>query len=98
MEVPLKHSLQVQVSYFVARRNHLDHFTRLKIIGKLEERRSLTSASEEFGINKSVVSCAWKAFQTISTAVRRVGGDRPRKTTAVDDRDILLQAKMPCYL
>ncbi|GFV98669.1 transposable element Tcb2 transposase [Trichonephila clavipes] len=33
--------------------------------------RSLTSAAEEFGINKSVVSRAWKAFQTIDTAVRK---------------------------
>ncbi|GFV11196.1 transposable element Tc3 transposase [Trichonephila clavipes] len=40
----------------MARRNHLDIFTRGKMIGKLKEGRSLTSVAEEFGINKSAVS------------------------------------------
>ncbi|GFV26143.1 uncharacterized protein TNCV_4887741 [Trichonephila clavipes] len=63
------------------------------MIGKLEEGRTVTSVAAEFGINKSVVSRAWKAFQTTGTAVRKVGGDRPRTTTALDDRYIILQAK-----
>ncbi|GFW56486.1 transposable element Tcb2 transposase [Trichonephila clavipes] len=46
----------------MARRNHLDDFTRGRMIGKLEEGR--TSVAAEYGINKSVVSRAWKAFQT----------------------------------
>ncbi|GFU79117.1 transposable element Tcb2 transposase [Trichonephila clavipes] len=53
---------------------------------KLEEGRIVTSVAAEFGINKSVVSRAWKAFQTTGTAVRKVGGGRPRMTTAGDDR------------
>ncbi|GFV81778.1 transposable element Tcb2 transposase [Trichonephila clavipes] len=53
----------------------------------------LTSVAAEFGINKSVVSRAWKAFQTTDTAVRKIGGGRPRTTTAGDDRYIILQAK-----
>ncbi|GFU11330.1 uncharacterized protein TNCV_107781 [Trichonephila clavipes] len=56
----------------MARRNHLDDFTRGRMIGKLEEGRTVTSVAAEFGINKSVVSCAWKAFQTPGTAVRRL--------------------------
>uniref|UniRef100_A0A2L2YEG6 Transposable element Tcb2 transposase n=1 Tax=Parasteatoda tepidariorum TaxID=114398 RepID=A0A2L2YEG6_PARTP len=63
------------------------------MIGKLEEGRSVTSVAEEFGINKSVVSRAWNAFKTDGTAVRKVGGGRPRKTTPRDDRYIVLQAK-----
>ncbi|GFX60388.1 transposable element Tcb2 transposase [Trichonephila clavipes] len=63
------------------------------MIGKLEEGRTVTSVAAEFGINKSVVSQAWKAFQTTGTAVRKVGGGRPRTTTAGDDRYIILQAK-----
>ncbi|GFW82174.1 transposable element Tcb2 transposase [Trichonephila clavipes] len=63
------------------------------MIGKLKERRTVTSVAAEFGINKSVVSRAWKAFQTTGTAVRKVGGGRPRTTTAGDDRYIILQAK-----
>ncbi|GFT25587.1 uncharacterized protein TNCV_1965131 [Trichonephila clavipes] len=60
------------------RRNHLDDFTRGRIIGKLDEGRTVTSVAAEFGINKSVVSRVWKAFQTTGTAVRKVGGGRPR--------------------
>ncbi|GFV13745.1 transposable element Tcb2 transposase [Trichonephila clavipes] len=60
---------------------------------KAGEGRTVTSVAAEFGINKSVGSRAWKAFQTTSTAVRKVGGGRPRTTTAGDDRYIILQAK-----
>ncbi|GFY14332.1 transposable element Tcb2 transposase [Trichonephila clavipes] len=77
----------------MARINPLDDFTRGKRIGKLEEGRTVTSVAAEFGINKSVISRAWKAFQTIRTAVRKVGGGRPRTTTIEDDRYIILQTK-----
>ncbi|GFX70904.1 transposable element Tcb2 transposase [Trichonephila clavipes] len=77
----------------MARRNHLDDFTGGRMIGKLEEGRTITIVAAEFGINKSVVSRAWKAFQTTGAAVRKVGGSRPRTTTAGDDRYIILQAK-----
>ncbi|GFT13589.1 uncharacterized protein TNCV_3830631 [Trichonephila clavipes] len=77
----------------MARRNHLDGFTRGRMVGKLEEGRTVTSVAAEFGINKSVVSRAWKAFQTTGTAVRKVGGGRLRTTTAGDDLYIILQAK-----
>ncbi|GFW47639.1 transposable element Tcb2 transposase [Trichonephila clavipes] len=77
----------------MARRNHLDDFTRGRMIGKLEEGCTVTSVAAEFGINQSVVSRAWKGFQTTGTAVRKVGGGRPRTTTAGDDRYIILQAK-----
>ncbi|GFW03815.1 uncharacterized protein TNCV_2539261 [Trichonephila clavipes] len=76
----------------MARRNHLDDFTRGRIIGKLEEGRTFTSVAAKFGINKSVLSRAWKAFQTTGTAVL-VGGGRPRTTTAGDNRYIILQVK-----
>ncbi|GFV16210.1 hypothetical protein TNCV_3379741 [Trichonephila clavipes] len=42
---------------------------------------------------KSVVSRAWKAFQTTGKAVRKVGSGHPRMTTAGNDRYIILQAK-----
>ncbi|GFU81458.1 transposable element Tcb2 transposase [Trichonephila clavipes] len=77
----------------MARRNHLDDFKRGRMIGKLEEERTVTSVAAEFGINKSVVSSAWKAFQTTGTAVIKFGGGRPRTTTAGDARYIILQAK-----
>ncbi|GFX17855.1 transposable element Tcb2 transposase [Trichonephila clavipes] len=77
----------------MARRNHLDKFTRGRMIGKLEERRTVTSVAAEFGINTSVVSRTSKAFQITSTAVTKVGGGRLRRTTAGDDRYIILQAK-----
>ncbi|GFS79385.1 transposable element Tcb2 transposase [Trichonephila clavipes] len=77
----------------MARRNHLDDFTRGRMIGKLEEGRTVTSVAAEFGINKSVVSCTWKAFQTPGTAVRKIGGGHQRTTTAGDVRYIILQEK-----
>ncbi|GFX59962.1 transposable element Tcb2 transposase [Trichonephila clavipes] len=77
----------------MARRNPLDEFTRGRMIGKLEEWRTITSVTAEFGINKSVVSRAWKAFQTTDTAVRKVSGGCPRTTTAGGERYIILQAK-----
>ncbi|GFW05855.1 uncharacterized protein TNCV_603271 [Trichonephila clavipes] len=77
----------------MARRNPLDNFTSERMIEKLEEGRTVTSVAAEFGINKSVFSRAWKAFQTTGTAVRKVGGGRPRMTTAGDDRYIILQVK-----
>ncbi|GFW49079.1 transposable element Tcb2 transposase [Trichonephila clavipes] len=76
----------------MARRNQLDDFTRGRMIGKLEEGCTVTSVAAEFGINKSVISHAWKAFQTTGTAVRKVGGGRPSKKTAGNDRYITLQA------
>ncbi|GFX67593.1 transposable element Tcb2 transposase [Trichonephila clavipes] len=45
----------------MTRRNHLDDFTRGRMIGKLEEGRTVNSVAAEFGINKSVVSRAWKS-------------------------------------
>ncbi|GFV97918.1 uncharacterized protein TNCV_5069581 [Trichonephila clavipes] len=68
-----------------------------RMIGKLEEGRSLTNVAEEFGINKGVVSHARKAFQTIGTAVGKVGGGHPRKTIAVDERYIVLQVQKARY-
>ncbi|GFX15415.1 hypothetical protein TNCV_3303441 [Trichonephila clavipes] len=54
------------------------------MIGKLEVGRSLTSVTEEFRINKHVVSLTWKAFQTVGIVVRKVDGGRSKKTIAVD--------------
>ncbi|XP_071040079.1 uncharacterized protein [Parasteatoda tepidariorum] len=68
-------------------------FTRGRMIGKLEEGRSVTSVDEELGINKSGFSRAWNAFKTTGTAVRKVGEGRPRKTTPRDDCYIVLQEK-----
>ncbi|GFW83245.1 uncharacterized protein TNCV_2508851 [Trichonephila clavipes] len=38
----------------MARRNHLDDFTRGRMIGKLEEGRTVTSVTAELGINECV--------------------------------------------
>ncbi|GFY02267.1 transposable element Tcb1 transposase [Trichonephila clavipes] len=51
-------------------RRHLDAFTRGRIIGKLEESRSVTSVAAEFGIAHSIVSRLWRQFQTTGTAIR----------------------------
>ncbi|GFW31168.1 transposable element Tcb2 transposase [Trichonephila clavipes] len=51
-------------------RRHLDAFTRGRIIGKLEEGRSVTSVAAEFGIAHSIVSRLWRQFQTTGTSIR----------------------------
>ncbi|GFV81336.1 transposable element Tcb2 transposase [Trichonephila clavipes] len=74
-------------------RRHLDAFTRGRIIGKLEEGRSVTSVAAEFGIAHSIVSRLWGQFQTTGTAIRGFSSGRPRGTTPADDRHIVLQAR-----
>ncbi|GFW26435.1 hypothetical protein TNCV_4506751 [Trichonephila clavipes] len=72
---------------------HKKTFTRGRMISKSEEGSNLTRVAEEFGINKSVVSRAWKGIQMVVTVVRKIGGGRPRKTMASDDRHIALHTK-----
>ncbi|GFV39990.1 transposable element Tc3 transposase [Trichonephila clavipes] len=74
-------------------RRPLDAFTRGRIIGKLEEGRSVTSVAAEFGIAHSIVSRLWRQFQTTGTAIRGFRSGRPRGTTPADDRNIVLQAR-----
>ncbi|GFU41320.1 transposable element Tcb1 transposase [Trichonephila clavipes] len=74
-------------------RRHLDAFTRGRIIGKLEEGRSVTSVAAEFGIAHSIVSRLWRQFQSTETAIRGFSSGRPRGTTPTDDRYIVLQAR-----
>ncbi|GFW42511.1 HTH_Tnp_Tc3_2 domain-containing protein [Trichonephila clavipes] len=67
----------------MARRNYLDDFTRGRMIEKMEEGCTVTSVAAEFGINKSVVSRAWKAFQTTGTAVRKVKRGRRQSASVI---------------
>ncbi|GFV05650.1 HTH_Tnp_Tc3_2 domain-containing protein [Trichonephila clavipes] len=68
-------------------------FYRGRIIGKLEEGRSVTSVAAEFRIAHSIVSRLWRQFQTTGTAIRGFSSGRPRGTTPADDRYIVLQAR-----
>ncbi|GFX79930.1 HTH_Tnp_Tc3_2 domain-containing protein [Trichonephila clavipes] len=72
---------------------NLDAFTQGRIIGKLEEGRSVTSVAAEFVIAHSIVSRLWRQFQTTGTAIRGFSSGRPRGTTPADDRYIVLQAR-----
>ncbi|GFX95788.1 transposable element Tcb2 transposase [Trichonephila clavipes] len=67
-------------------RRHLDAFTRGRIIGKLEEGRSVTSVAAEFGIAHNIVSRLWRQFQTTGTVIRGFSSGRPRGTPPADDR------------
>ncbi|GFV67211.1 transposable element Tc3 transposase [Trichonephila clavipes] len=64
-----------------------------RIIGKLEEGRSVTSVAAEFGIAHSIVSRLWRRIQTTGTAIRGFSSGRPRGTTPADDRYIVLQTR-----
>ncbi|GFV41002.1 transposable element Tc1 transposase [Trichonephila clavipes] len=68
-------------------------FYRGRIIGNLEEGRSVTSVAAEFGIAHSIVSRLWRQFQTRGTAIWGFSSGRPRGTTTADDRYIVLQAR-----
>ncbi|GFV36413.1 transposable element Tcb1 transposase [Trichonephila clavipes] len=74
-------------------RRHLDAFNPGRIIGKLEEGRSVTSVAAEFGIAHIIVSRLWRQFQTTGTAIRGFSSGRPQETTPADDRYIVLQAR-----
>ncbi|GFS47430.1 transposable element Tcb2 transposase [Trichonephila clavipes] len=74
-------------------RRHLDAFTRGRIIGTLEEGRSVASVAAEFGIAHSIVSRLWRQFQITGIAIRGFISGRPRGTTPADDRYIVLQAR-----
>ncbi|GFY32745.1 transposable element Tcb1 transposase [Trichonephila clavipes] len=74
-------------------RRHLDAFTRGRIIGKLEEGRSVTSVAAEFGIAHSIVSRLWRQFQTTGTAIQGFSSGHLRGTTPTDERYIVLQAR-----
>ncbi|GFX17866.1 transposable element Tcb2 transposase [Trichonephila clavipes] len=69
-------------------RRHLDAFTRGRIIGKLEEGRSVTSVAAEFGIAHSIVSRLWRQFQTTGTAIRGFTGEIARHTTQATGRPV----------
>ncbi|GFT89946.1 transposable element Tcb1 transposase [Trichonephila clavipes] len=60
-------------------RRHLDAFTRGRIIGKLEEGRSVTSVAAEFEIAHSIDSRLWRQFQTTGTAIRGFSSGRPEE-------------------
>ncbi|GBN94573.1 hypothetical protein AVEN_33546-1 [Araneus ventricosus] len=58
---------------------HPDDFMCCRIISRLKERRNLPRVAQEFGNDKSIVSQSWNAFQTTDIALRKIGGDLPRK-------------------
>ncbi|GFY02260.1 transposable element Tc1 transposase [Trichonephila clavipes] len=74
-------------------RRHLEAFTRGRIIGKLEESRSVTSVAAEFGIAHSIVSRLWRQFQTTGTAIRGSVVVVHEEPHPQDDRYIVLQAR-----
>ncbi|GFV83071.1 uncharacterized protein TNCV_2801971 [Trichonephila clavipes] len=66
----IKHVVGRETANNQSVRRHLDAFTQGRIIGKLEEGRSVTSVGAEFGIAHSIVSRLWRQFQTTGTAIR----------------------------
>ncbi|GFX93991.1 transposable element Tcb2 transposase [Trichonephila clavipes] len=89
----IKHAVGREIANNQSVRRHLDAFTRGRIIGKLEEGRSVTSVAAEFGIAHSIVSRLWRQFKTTGTAIWGFSSGRPRGTTPAHDRYIVLQAR-----
>ncbi|GFW39534.1 transposable element Tcb2 transposase [Trichonephila clavipes] len=63
-------------------------FYRGRIIGKLEEGRSVTSVAAKFGIAHNIVSRLWRQFQTSGTAIR--GFNESRFILSSDSHRILI--------
>ncbi|GFU96181.1 hypothetical protein TNCV_2306981 [Trichonephila clavipes] len=74
-------------------RRHLDAFTRGRIIGKLEEGRSLTSMAAEFELLTASFHDFGDNFKLQEQLSRGSVGVGPRGTTPADDRYIVLQAR-----
>ncbi|GFX50798.1 transposable element Tcb2 transposase [Trichonephila clavipes] len=64
-----------------------------RIIGKLEEGRSVTSVAAEFGIAHSIVSTTLETISNYRNSYPGFSSGRPRGTTPADDRYIVLQAR-----
>ncbi|GFT90577.1 uncharacterized protein TNCV_2729241 [Trichonephila clavipes] len=64
----IKHVVGREMANNQSVRRHLGAFTRGRIIGKLEEGRSVTSVAAGFRIAHSIVSRLWRQFQTTGTA------------------------------
>ncbi|GFT28132.1 hypothetical protein TNCV_645131 [Trichonephila clavipes] len=67
----------------MARRNHLYDFTRGRMIGKLEEGRTVTSVAAELRINKSVISRAWRKEADISQQASLLSNSVQQRATSV---------------
>ncbi|KAI4468251.1 homeobox-like domain superfamily [Holotrichia oblita] len=61
-----------------------------QIVALLEDGRSQRYVSQHLGIPHTTVQDAWNRFLETDTFVRRVGSERRRATTTVDDRFIVL--------
>ncbi|GFT27749.1 transposable element Tc3 transposase [Trichonephila clavipes] len=72
---------------------HLDAFNRGRIIGKLEEGRSVTSVAAEFGIAHIIVFTTLETISNYRNSYPGFSSGRPRGTTPADDRYIVLQAR-----
>ncbi|GFV32999.1 transposable element Tcb1 transposase [Trichonephila clavipes] len=72
---------------------HLDVFTRGRIIGKLEEGRSVTNVAAEFELLTASFHDFGDNFNLQEQLSRGFSSGRPRGTTPADDRYIVLQAR-----
>ncbi|GFW15200.1 uncharacterized protein TNCV_173471 [Trichonephila clavipes] len=77
----------------MAQRKHLDDFLRGRNIGRLECGRTQLEASEELGIDQSVISRLWQQFQDDGNVSRCYSTGRPRVTTPNEDRYLAVTAK-----
>ncbi|GFU76716.1 transposable element Tcb2 transposase [Trichonephila clavipes] len=74
-------------------RRHLDAFTRGRIIGKLEEGRSVTKCGCRVRIAHSIVSMTLETISNYRNSYPEFSSGRPRRTTPADDQYIVLQAR-----
>ncbi|GBM27565.1 hypothetical protein AVEN_97079-1 [Araneus ventricosus] len=75
--------------------NHqcLDDGMRWRIVGRLKAGQSQVQICREFNLTPSVVCNLWKQFQDTGSIERKPGQDRPRTTTATEDRYLSIIAR-----
>ncbi|GFX18344.1 transposable element Tcb1 transposase [Trichonephila clavipes] len=86
-------ALQCNNRIVMAKRKHLDHFLRGRIIGRQECGCAKMEVSEELGIAQSVISRLWQRFQDDGNVSRCYSTGRPRAITPNEDRHSAVTAK-----
>ncbi|GFV08661.1 transposable element Tcb2 transposase [Trichonephila clavipes] len=77
----------------VAQRKHLEDFLRVRIIGRLECRRTHLEEFDELGIAQSVISRLLQRFQDDGNVSRCYSTGSPRGTTLNEDRYLAVTAR-----
>ncbi|GFS94329.1 transposable element Tcb2 transposase [Trichonephila clavipes] len=78
----------------MAQRCQLDMLTKGRVVGMLESSRSQTEVSRILNVDLSVISRLWQRFQRTEDVTRQPVSCRPRVTTPLQDRYMVISARL----